>query len=74
MLLGNKHGAGKETRTLDIFLGKEVLYQLSYTRIFLAESQGVEPCERITTLYGLAIRCLTVRPAFQIFNIPTVGN
>ena len=26
-------GAGKETRTLDIFLGKEVLYQLSYTRI-----------------------------------------
>ena len=25
-------GAGKETRTLDIFLGKEVLYQLSYTR------------------------------------------
>ena len=27
-----KLGAGKETRTLDIFLGKEVLYQLSYTR------------------------------------------
>ena len=24
--------AGEETRTLDIFLGKEVLYQLSYTR------------------------------------------
>jgi hypothetical protein len=29
---GNLFGAGKETRTLDIFLGKEVLYQLSYTR------------------------------------------
>jgi hypothetical protein len=28
----NKNGAGEETRTLDIFLGKEVLYQLSYTR------------------------------------------
>jgi hypothetical protein len=28
-------GAGKETRTLDIFLGKEVLYQLSYTRMNL---------------------------------------
>jgi hypothetical protein len=27
-----KNGAGEETRTLDIFLGKEVLYQLSYTR------------------------------------------
>ena len=25
-------GAGDETRTRDIFLGKEVLYQLSYTR------------------------------------------
>jgi hypothetical protein len=34
--LGNpyeyKPGAGDETRTRDIFLGKEVLYQLSYTR------------------------------------------
>ena len=28
----NRHGAGDETRTRDIFLGKEVLYQLSYTR------------------------------------------
>ena len=27
------YGAGEEARTLDIFLGKEVLYQLSYTRI-----------------------------------------
>ena len=25
--------AGDETRTRDIFLGKEVLYQLSYTRV-----------------------------------------
>jgi hypothetical protein len=25
-------GAGDETRTRDIFLGKEVLYQLSYAR------------------------------------------
>ena len=28
-----KSGAGDEARTRDIFLGKEVLYQLSYTRI-----------------------------------------
>ena len=27
-----KSGAGDEARTRDIFLGKEVLYQLSYTR------------------------------------------
>src|SRR6476660_8573262 len=26
--------AGDETRTRDVFLGKEVLYQLSYTRVF----------------------------------------
>lgn len=26
-------GAGEEIRTPDIFLGKEVLYQLSYARI-----------------------------------------
>ena len=29
---GRKGGAGDETRTRDIFLGKEVLYQLSYAR------------------------------------------
>ena len=28
-----KGGAGEEIRTLDIFLGKEVLYQLSYARV-----------------------------------------
>ena len=27
-------GAGDQVRTDDIFLGKEVLYQLSYTRIW----------------------------------------
>jgi hypothetical protein len=30
--LASGRGAGDETRTRDIFLGKEVLYQLSYTR------------------------------------------
>jgi hypothetical protein len=30
-------GAGDETRTRDIFLGKEVLYQLSYTRVLSIE-------------------------------------
>jgi hypothetical protein len=31
--MGNLQRAGDETRTRDIFLGKEVLYQLSYTRV-----------------------------------------
>ena len=43
-------GAGEEVRTLDIYLGKVVLYQLSYTRIvllillcYLVENTGIEP-------------------------------
>jgi hypothetical protein len=31
--MSNLRRAGDETRTRDIFLGKEVLYQLSYTRV-----------------------------------------
>ena len=30
--VGYVNGAGEETRTLDVHLGKVVLYQLSYTR------------------------------------------
>jgi hypothetical protein len=33
-------GAGEEIRTLDIFLGKEVLYQLSYARVNEARKVG----------------------------------
>ena len=33
-------GAGEEIRTLDIFLGKEVLYQLSYARVNEARKLG----------------------------------
>jgi hypothetical protein len=29
----NKFGAGKESRTLDLNLGKVALYQLSYSRV-----------------------------------------
>ena len=32
--LHRNHGAGKEARTLDLYLGKVSLYQLSYSRIF----------------------------------------
>jgi hypothetical protein len=30
-------GAGDETQTRGLFLGKEALYQLSYTRIFVLQ-------------------------------------
>ena len=35
-----KNKAGKETRTPDILLGKQTLYQLSYTRAY----QGIIGC------------------------------
>jgi hypothetical protein len=37
-------GAGDAARTRDIFLGKEVLYQLSYTRFW--SIREVESCAR----------------------------
>jgi hypothetical protein len=51
--------AGDETRTRDIFLGKEVLYQLSYTRVLplkegmmrqkRAESRNICLLERVVS-------------------------
>ena len=41
-------GAGEQVRTVDILLGKQVLYQLSYTRINLVHLTGIEPvCQRL---------------------------
>lgn len=37
-LIPMKLGAGEGTRTLDLLLGKQLLYQLSYTRITLEAS------------------------------------
>ncbi len=34
--------------------------------IFLAEGQGVEPCDHYYDGHGLAIRCLTARPPLRI--------
>ena len=48
------YGAGKETRTPDILLGKQVLYQLSYSRIYLVPFVGFE-----LTTYALQVRCST---------------
>ena len=33
-MLSLKFGAGKEARTLDLYLGKVSLYQLSYSRTY----------------------------------------
>lgn len=54
------HGAGDAIRTRDIFLGKEVLYQLSYTRILTNKSYRSK--------FWLGIRTLTYD--FQIIVLP----
>ena len=38
-----KTGAGNETRTRDPNLGKVMLYQLSYSRLYMVSPRGVEP-------------------------------
>ncbi len=48
-------GAGEEIRTLDIFLGKEVLYQLSYARINEAQTLGL-PVNGTQGVFGKNIR------------------
>ena len=52
---------------------KAVALPLSQSGITnLAERQGVEPCEPFYLSYGLANRCLTIRPTLQ-YLVPQVG-
>jgi hypothetical protein len=54
----NGPGAGDATRTRDIFLGKEVLYQLSYTRISVPAGGGDPPAgeagRKLEKIHGVA--------------------
>ena len=42
-----KNGAGEETRTLDVHLGKVVLYQLSYACVREVENMHLAPCRQL---------------------------
>ena len=59
---GEEIGAGDESRTRDLNLGKVALYQLSYSRIqrcvFLSRKSGGAKRNR-TAVDGFAIRCIT---------------
>ena len=48
------YGAGKEARTLDLYLGKVSLYQLSYSRIDLVAWGGIEPPTQGFSIQGTA--------------------
>ena len=52
------HGAGNETRTRDILLGKQVLYQLSYSRINLGIPIGTR-----TPTNGFGDRYAAITPS-----------
>src|SRR5487761_2451713 len=43
MMLSLRIGAGKEVRTLDLYLGKVSLYQLSYSRIYCIKKMIKQP-------------------------------
>ena len=51
---GGPHGAGDEIRTRDIYLGKVVLYQLSYSRKRQARP-GLKPRPRLIKINLLAL-------------------
>ena len=65
-----KLGSPTWARTTDQQINSLLLYRLSYWGTHLVEGQGVEPCDHITIVYGLAIRCITILPAF-LTNIVT---
>ena len=44
---------------------KSAVFTYFTTLAYLAEGVGVEPTQQFNPLYGLAIRCLTVRPALR---------
>ena len=49
-------GAGKETRTPDVLLGKQILYQLSYTRN-IEENRLSLPMKHLPAELGKLISC-----------------
>ena len=51
-----KNGAGDETRTRDVYLGKVVLYQLSYTRVMPVPPGRDLPALCGARLYGAVWR------------------
>jgi hypothetical protein len=55
-------GADDQVRTGDILLGRQMLYQLSYIRIVLAERMGFEPTERLHVQHLSRVPLSTTQP------------
>ena len=58
-------GAGIEPTSF--WLMRPTSYPELYPAIILAEGVGIEPTEPFYLFYGLANRCLTIRPTLQLF-------
>ena len=52
---GVKYGAGDAIRTRDIYLGKVVLYQLSYSRALTGEDQRGETKKTVQILVSCTV-------------------
>ena len=63
-------GAGYQSRTGDWTLARFCFTTKLIPQLCLAESVGVEPTQRLVTVAGLAIPCLTIRPTFLLFGSP----
>jgi len=62
--LDRKFGAGKESRTLDLNLGKVALYQLSYSRVGTNYSQKLPVCTSLRLVGFTATLRLTEQAIF----------
>jgi hypothetical protein len=67
-LFTSKNGAGKEARTLDLYLGKVSLYQLSYSRMFTTEGVKEKTCRRQRAFNLVAWG--GIEPPTQGFSMP----
>ena len=65
-------GAGDVTRTRDSFLGKEGLYQLSYTRANLQDALPAELLPRRFLFIPQAPCLLQLAPEFNAVQVQTI--
>ena len=65
---GSKFGAGDESRTRDLNLGKVALYQLSYSRIGFLWAAGLR--QRLAkTAFFIACRRIVILSAVALINL-----
>ena len=67
--LSHNYGAGKETRTLDLYLGKVSLYQLSYSRKIEVRIIGILPVLSRKSDWHISVRALATPCCRHMWHI-----